>query len=80
MRVYGMRMGSLFHRLDTNQNGRLELHEFQVLRALECRLKRQNNRSYLLIDDVRSRGTSHRLVVLACNVIFNKTIGIVINS
>ena len=58
MRVYGMRMESLFHRLDGNQNGRLELQELQGQRALERRLKRQNNRSYLLLDDLRSRGAS----------------------
>ena len=38
MRVYGMRMESLFHRLDGNQNGRLELHKLQGQRALERRL------------------------------------------
>ena len=58
MRVYSMRMESLFHRLDGNQNGRLELHELQGQRALQRRLKRQNNRSYLLLDDLRSRGAS----------------------
>jgi hypothetical protein len=44
-----MRMESLFRRLDGNQNGRLELHELQGQRALQRRLKRQNNRSYLLL-------------------------------
>ena len=58
MRVYSMRMESLFHRLDQNRNGRLELHELQGQRALVRRLNRQNNRSYLLLDDLRSKGAS----------------------
>ena len=58
MYVYSMWMESLFHRLDGNQNGRLELHELQGQRALERRLKRKDNRSYLLLDDLRSRGVS----------------------
>jgi hypothetical protein len=56
MRVYSMRMEILFNRLDGNQNGRLELRELQGPRALERRLKRQDNRSYLLLNDLRSRG------------------------
>ena len=48
MRVYSMRMEILFYRLDGNENGRLELRELQGPRALERRLKRQDNRSYLL--------------------------------
>ena len=56
MRVYSMRMEILFYRLDGNQNGRLELRELQGLRVLERRLKRQDNRSYLLLNDLRSRG------------------------
>lgn len=58
MRVYSMRMESLFHRLDRNRNGRLELDELQGQRALVRRLNRQKNRSYLLLDDVRSTGAS----------------------
>ena len=58
MRVYSMRMENLFHRLDRNRNGRLELHELQGQRALVRRLNRQKNRSYLLLDDLRSTGTS----------------------
>ena len=56
MRVYSMRMEILFYRLDGNQNGRLELRELQGPRALERRLKRQDNRSYLLLNDLRSKG------------------------
>ena len=56
MRVYSMRMEILFYRLDGIQNGRLELRELQGPRALERRLKRQDNRSYLLLNDFRSRG------------------------
>ena len=51
-----MRMEILFYRLDGNQNGRLVLRELQGLRVLERRLKRQDNRSYLLLNDLRSRG------------------------
>jgi hypothetical protein len=80
MRVYSMRMEILFHRLDGTQNSRLELHELQGHLALARRLKRQNNRSYLRLDDLRSTGTSHRPVVHACNVIFNRPIRIVING
>ena len=58
MRVYSMRMESLFHRLDRNRNGRLELDELQGQRALVRRLNRQKNRSYLLLDDVRITGLS----------------------
>ena len=58
MRVYSMRMESLFHRLDRNRNGRLELDELQGQRALVRRLNRQKNRSYLLLDDVRITGVS----------------------
>ena len=56
MRVYSMRMEILFYRLDGNQNGRLELRELQGLWVLERRLKRQDNRSYLLLNELRSRG------------------------
>ena len=58
MRVYSMRMESLFHQLDRNRNGRLELDELQGQRALVRRLNRQKNRSYLLLDDVRITGLS----------------------
>ena len=56
MRVYSLRMETLFYLLDGNQDGRLELRELQGLRVLERRLKRQDNRSYLLLNDLRSRG------------------------
>ena len=36
------------------------MHQLQEQRALERRLKRKNNRSYLLLDDLRSRGVSPR--------------------
>ena len=54
MRLYSMRMEILFYRLDGNQNGRLELRELQGLCVLERRLKRQDNRSYLLLNDLCS--------------------------
>jgi hypothetical protein len=49
-------MEVLFYRLDGNQNGRLELRDLQGLRVLERRLKRQDNRSYFLLNHLRSMG------------------------
>ena len=56
MRVYNTRMETLFMRLDLNRDGRLDARELAGRRALTRRLKRQKNRSYLLIDDLRSPG------------------------
>ena len=53
MRVYSTRMESLFIRLDVNGDGRLDASEVQGRRALSRVLKRQNNRSYLLLEDLR---------------------------
>ena len=53
MRVYSTRMESLFIRLDVNGDGRLDASEVQSRRALSRVLKRQNNRSYLLLEDLR---------------------------
>ena len=53
MHVYSTRMESLFIRLDVNEDGRLDASEVQGRRALSSVLKRQNNRSYLLLEDLR---------------------------
>ena len=58
MRVYSARMETLFIRLDINRDGRLDASEVQGRRALSRRLKRQNNRSYLLLEDLRPQGSS----------------------
>ena len=56
MRVYSARMETLFIRLDVNRDGRLDASEVQGRRGLSRRLKRQNNRSYLLLEDFRPQG------------------------
>lgn len=53
-----MRMKSLFYRLDEDQDGCLVLRELQGQRALERRLKRQNNRSWLLLEDLSNKSAS----------------------
>jgi len=58
MRVYSDRMETLFIRLDVNRDGRLDASELVGRRALYRRLKRQNNRSYLLLEDIRLKGSS----------------------
>ncbi len=58
MRVYSARMETLFIRLDVNSDGRLDASEVQGRRGLSRRLKRQNNRSYLLLEDLRLRDSS----------------------
>lgn len=58
MRVYNSRMEMLFIRLDSNKDGRLDAGELKGKRALTRRLKRQRNRSYLLIEDLRQPGSS----------------------
>ena len=58
MRVYSARMETLFIRLDLNRDGRLDASEVQGQRSLSRVLKRQNNRSYLLLDDLRPQGAS----------------------
>ena len=58
MRVYNTRMEMLFIRLDSNKDGRLDAGELKGRRALTRRLKRQRNRSYLLIEDLRQSGSS----------------------
>ena len=58
MRVYGARLETLFIRLDVNRDGRLDASEVQGRRALRRRLKRQNNRSYLLLEDLRPNGST----------------------
>ena len=58
MRVYSTRMETLFIRLDVNGDGRLDASEVQGRRALSRVLKRQNNRSYLLLKDLRLQDSS----------------------
>ena len=58
MRVYNTRMETLFIRLDVNGDGRLDASEVQGRRALSRVLKRQNNRSYLLLKDLRLQDSS----------------------
>ena len=58
MRVYSARMETLFIRLDVNSDGRLDASEVQGRRGLSRRLKRQNNRSYLLLEDLRLQDSS----------------------
>ena len=58
MRVYSTRMETLLIRLDVNGDGRLDASEVQGQRALSRVLKRQNNRSYLLLKDLRLQDSS----------------------
>ena len=58
MRVYSTRMETLFIRLDVNRDGRLDASEVKGRRALRRVLKRQNNRSYLLLKDLRLQDSS----------------------
>ena len=58
MRVYSSRMETLFIRLDVNRDGRLDASEVKGRRALRRVLKRQNNRSYLLLEDLRLQDSS----------------------
>ena len=58
MRVYSTRIETLFIRLDVNRDGRLDASEVQGRRALSRVLKRQTNRSYLLLEDLRLQGSS----------------------
>ena len=58
MRVYSTRMETLFIRLDVNRDGRLDASEVRGRRALSRVLKRQTNRSYLLLEDLRLKGSS----------------------
>ena len=51
-------METLFIRLDVNRDGRLDASEVQGRRALSRVLKRQNNRSYLLLEDLRLQDSS----------------------
>lgn len=51
--MYNQRIEALFIRLDADRNGRLEADELKGRRALERRLKREKNRDFLLLEDVR---------------------------
>ena len=53
VRHYGTRMEALFVRMASNRDGRLERREVSGQPYLERRLKRQPNRNYLLIEDIR---------------------------
>ena len=53
VRHYGTRMEALFVQMDSNRDGRLERREVSGQSYLERRLKRQPNRNYLLIEDIR---------------------------
>lgn len=50
---YNQRIEALFIRLDADRNGRLEADELKGRRALERRLKREKNRDFLRLEDVR---------------------------
>ena len=58
MYVYSIRMETLFIRLDVNGDCRLDASEVQGRRALSRVLKRQNNRSYLGLKDLRLQDSS----------------------
>ena len=58
IRLYSTRMEILFIRLDVNRDGRLDASEVEGRRALSRVLKRQNNRSYLLLEDLRLQDSS----------------------
>ena len=51
--VHSTGIETLFIRLDVNGDGRLYASEVQARRALSRVLKRQNNRSYLFLQDLR---------------------------
>ena len=55
MRAYNQRMESLFLRLDSNGNGRLERQELDGRPALQRQLKRKAGRHFLLLEDVRTQ-------------------------
>ena len=67
MRVYSTRMETLFIRLDVNGDGRLDASEVQGRRALSRVLKRQNNRSYLRLKDLRLQDSSPSGPCLKCH-------------
>ena len=58
MHVNSNWMETMFIRLDVNGDGRLDASEVQGRRALSSVLKRQNNRSYLLLKDLRLQDSS----------------------
>ena len=53
MRDYSQRMEALFLRLDVDGDGRLNRQEVKGQKALKRRLRRQGNRPYLLLKDLR---------------------------
>lgn len=55
MRVYNQRMESLFLRLDSDGNGRLEHQELNGRPALQRQLKRNMGRDFLLLEDIRTQ-------------------------
>ena len=58
IRVHSTRIETLFIRLDVNGDGRLYASEVQARRALSRVPKRQNNRSYLFLQDLRLQDPS----------------------
>ena len=55
MRMYNQRMESLFLRLDSDGNGRLEHQELNGRRAFQRQLKRKTGRDFLLLEDIRTQ-------------------------
>lgn len=55
MRMYNQRMESLFLRLDSDGNGRLEHQELNGRPALQRQLKRNTGRDFLLLEDIRTQ-------------------------
>ena len=58
MRVNSTRMKTLFIRVDINEDGRLDASEVQGRHALSRVLKRQYNRSYIHLKDLRLQDSS----------------------
>lgn len=56
MNQYGERMEALFVRMDINRDGRLDPTEVEGQRSLQRRLRRQDSRGYLLLEDLRKPG------------------------
>lgn len=54
---YGKRMEALFVRMDVNGDGRLESGEVKGVTYLERRLRRQDSRGFLRLDDLRPSTT-----------------------
>ena len=55
MRVYNQRMESLFLRLDSDGNGRLEHQALNGRPAFQRQLKRKTGSGFLLLEDIRTQ-------------------------